>query len=1385
MSRNSFLAAPTRESGCRISEPGIFSSLQRLVSQCNAISALSCLFLSAVVAHAQFGTQAVGTTSTAQTFTVTAKVAGTVKTVEILTAGASGLDFEAGTGSSTCPNTTMPANGTCTESVTFAPTAPGQRIGAVVLLDSGTKVLGTAYLNGVGTGGLGVLVPGNLITVAGVSRTWTSTRNGIAATSANLDQPASVTLDGAGNIYIADSLHNQIRKVNATSGVISAYAGIGNTGYTGDNGPAVNATFTAPGGVAIDGAGNLFVADTSNNVIRKIDGANGVISTVAGTGLGGFSGDGQQATAAQLNQPWGVTLDTAGNLYIADTANQRIRVVSASTGIITTIVGNGNPSGAGDGKGTYFGDGGTAIAAGLSLPHAVAFDLSGNMYIPDSANNRVRLVTAVAGVIAGSDTISTLAGSASVGYSGDGQAATSAVLNTPFGVAVDPAGNVFIADSQNTAIRKVAGPSSATPGIISTLLVNGTGVLLDPGTSNPLPISLYAPYSLYIDGSGDLFLPDYFNMLLLELKSNQAVFSLAQTPTRQGDKSATKTQVVENDGNAALDLTAITAGANAALDATATTCTIGNPFLAVGADCNIGAQFAPTVAGNPLRADIDVTGQTVNSPLDIILFGDATLVNSTTTAVTSSLNPSGFGQNVTFTATVTTGASSGDLTGTVSFFDGANPLATNVPLVAPATTATATFGTTALTVGVHSITATYNNANDATHFGSTSAPLSQTVLEATATSLTSSANPSTVGQSITLTATVTAPNGGAATPDGTVVFTDGATILGNVTISAAGVATFTTSALAQGLHAITASYGGDAAKQIQASVSAALNQDVQAASTTSISPAPNPSNYGVAVVFTVTVTPSASITPTGVVNILDGATQIGTATLVGTTGQVTFSTSSLIVGTHTITAAYQGDSDNSPSTSPAIQQVVNQTQTSTTLQAAPNPGIAGAPVTITATVAVVAGAASTTGTVTFTDNGAALGSATLTAAGTATITPTLAVGSHSIIATYGGDSNDHGSASAPLTLTVQLATTTTAILSATPNPALVLAAVTFTAKVAGNGGIPSGAVTFISDGASIGTANVDNTGIATFVYSNLAAGSHTITASYAGDTNDSPSVSAAITEVVGTIPTVTDLGASTTGGLNPQVILVSTVLGSSGPTPTGTVTYKNGATVIGSSTLDSTGVSTLTPNLALGTYSIIAYYGGDAQHSPSQSQPVSVSGTATGFNLDVTPATLTIKAGSSASITVNMSSNNGFTDTLGLGCGSLPAGVTCHFSNISVPLAANAAATAVLTIDTNSPLTGGAAAMNRPAKDRGVSLAGLLLPFAFLSGLIFWRFRRRHAKVWSTVLVIALSTAAMIASGCSGISSNKASPGTYTIQVIATGANSDIIHYENVSLTVN
>ncbi len=288
------------------------------------------------------------------------------------------------------------------------------------------------------------------VDAAGVMTTIAGTETGgyngdsIAATTAQLYNPTGVATDAAGNLYIADKSNNRIRKV-ATSGIITTIAGTGANGNTGDGGPATTATLANPYGLAVDGAGNVYIADQGNNRVRRIDNA-GAIHAFAGTGATGFSGDAGVAVNASLHNPYAVACDGGGNVYIADVDNQRIRMVNTA-GIISTIAGNG--------VGGYAGDYGPATDAQLFEPIGVAVDALGTLYIADAWNHRIRAVT-------NAGLITSLAGTGTPGYSGDGGHAASAQFKNPNGVAVNSAGDIFVADYNNHAIRHITKPTAVS-----------------------------------------------------------------------------------------------------------------------------------------------------------------------------------------------------------------------------------------------------------------------------------------------------------------------------------------------------------------------------------------------------------------------------------------------------------------------------------------------------------------------------------------------------------------------------------------------------------------------------------------------------------------------------------------------------------------------------------------------------------------------------------------------------------------------------------------------------------------------------------------------------------------------------------------------------------
>lgn len=361
---------------------------------------------------------------------------------------------------------------------------------------------GTLYIADTLNNRIRKVAPGGTISTVAGDGTSGYSGDGGPATGAQLSSPTGVGVDASGNVYIADSLNRRIRKIDA-SGTISTVAGNGNVAYSGDGGPATAASIDYAVGLALDGQGNLYIADYQSSVVRKVDAA-GIISTVAGNGTSGYAGDGAAATAAQLNNPYAVAVDAAGNLYIADGGNNRVRKVDAN-GTIHTIAGSATFG--------YSGDGGAATSAQLSAPRGVAVDAAGNVYIGDFANNVVRKVDAAG-------TISTFAGNGSPSFSGDGGSAVAAGM-APIGVATGAAGVVYIADWGNSRIRRVdAGGSIAT--------IAGSGSSGFFGDNGPATkASLAQPIGVAFDAGGNLYVSDSGNNRVRKVSAAGSITTLA------------------------------------------------------------------------------------------------------------------------------------------------------------------------------------------------------------------------------------------------------------------------------------------------------------------------------------------------------------------------------------------------------------------------------------------------------------------------------------------------------------------------------------------------------------------------------------------------------------------------------------------------------------------------------------------------------------------------------------------------------------------------------------------------------------------------------------------------------------------------------------------
>ncbi|GLC87751.1 NHL domain-containing protein [Lysinibacillus piscis] len=346
--------------------------------------------------------------------------------------------------------------------------------------------------------------------------------DGGPATSAPLTSPFQVAVDSVGNIYIAEAGNHRIRKVD-TGGNISTIAGTGAMGNGGDGITATGTQLNIPSGVAVDNAGNIYIADTGNHRIRKV-GIGGTITTIAGTGIQGNAGDEGPATSAQLNMPQNVVVDNIGNVYIADMGNHRIRKVDTG-GTITTIAGMGIPGSAGDE--------GAATDAQLMNPQGITVDSAGNVYIADTGNHRIRKVDT-------GGTITTIAGTGIPGSTGDEGAATSAQLSMPSGVAIDSAGNVYISDAIDQRIRKVD-----TGGIITTIAGTGIpGSTGDGGAATSAQLSL--PMGVAVDSIGNIYITDL---------GNSKIRKVTMTTVTTVPDAPTNVTAVAGDGQATVGFT--------------------------------------------------------------------------------------------------------------------------------------------------------------------------------------------------------------------------------------------------------------------------------------------------------------------------------------------------------------------------------------------------------------------------------------------------------------------------------------------------------------------------------------------------------------------------------------------------------------------------------------------------------------------------------------------------------------------------------------------------------------------------------------------------------------------------------------------------------------
>lgn len=856
--------------------------------------------------NVNFGNVPVNSAATAnqQTLTYTFSSNDTLTAVNVLTQGASNKDFTADSSSTCVPNGVYGPSGadTCTVVVDLSPKAPGLRMGAVQLVDA-NGVQATTYLRAVGQGPQAAFQPGVASVVSTTGLSGGSTSYGCTATA--LCYPQQVAVDGAGDVFIADT--NNFRVVKVTPAGVSSVLNVGSPGGT---------PLGSVEGLAVDGAGNLYISDSYNFRIVELTPAG--ISSVVNVGSPG---------GTSINGPSGLAVDGIGNLYIADEDNNRVLKYSASGGTLML-----NTAGL---PGTAAGALASCPTSGLCSADTVAVDAAENVYITDYYNNRV-VELSPAGV-------ATVLNTASLPGALDAEAANgcpTSGLCYPFGVAVDGAGNIYIADSGNNRIAQVtpAGVASVfnTSTIPNGILCNG----------------LCLPFALATDAAGDLYIADADNFRIDEISQAQpAPLTFAATSDGYTSSDSPQNVILQNIGNQQLILSAVataTAGQSADsfnLDGTATTCS-GSTSLNPGDTCGLGVEFEPLSSG-PLSGSVSITDNNLYSSLPTVITQQITLSGTgvgyeATIGLEESSTSVVYGTAVSVTATLT--GTNGVPTGSVIYSVDGVTLGT-APLTAGATSSSAQISLPAtINAGIHGVEVTY--AGDANYYAPSAAGFSLTVTAASTTTSLSAPGTATAGSYITLTATVLSGStpvtsglvvfgytniigpgagisigaAGSAKPQassGTMYYTLGVGLLGT-----GGQATLYTT-LPAGNYTIAAFYEGslDYATSYSTGSNIAFSAVPPAATTTSLS-APATAVAGNSVNLTATVLAGSTPVTSGTVTFASGTLSIGAAQL-GSGGTATLATTLLPVGNDSVSASFLGTTSYATSTSSSSTVVVS------------------------------------------------------------------------------------------------------------------------------------------------------------------------------------------------------------------------------------------------------------------------------------------------------------------------------------------------------------------------------------------------------------------------------------------------------------------------------
>jgi sugar lactone lactonase YvrE len=1083
--------------------------------------------------------------------------------------------------------------------------APGERTATIT--NDGTAPVAITDVSISGQ----ITFPGTVRTLAGDGAAGVGP-DGVPAIAAHLGDVYDVAVDAAGNQYLADASLHRVWRIDAVTGRIATFAGSGTPGYLGDGGPAIAARLDTPTSVAVDGLGRVYIADTGNHVVRRV-GPTGLIETFAGNGSPGYAGDNGPATSASLASPQGLAFDRSGALLVAEALNHVIRRI-ASDGTITSLVGDGI---AGSGQGgseplrlhapvdvavspagdLAIADGGNARVLWIERPESldrrvsrvpmgsiggggVAFDSIGRVILSEPQAHRLWRLDPINPADPSAPYPILLAGAGTgQGQSGwqDAGTASAARFSSPRGLAVDVAGHTLIADTGNHRLRQLDGASTDT-GTEFTATANCVGTL-PPQASCEADLA-FAPGSPGLHratlalthdaaaGPRSLDLGGFAAQPFGYLTPRSASFDGVEVGS-----TVIRSMRLINSGNGPLQFGGLNiTGADTAPFSATSNCPA---TLSPGLGCEIEVAFAPTTVGF-LQATLEVIHDGV-PPQDPYRLVARSVPARTETSLTSPTNGSVFGEPVTLSVLVTSPFRTPG--GTVSFTDcgAATPILPDAPLSGGAGSLIAD----ALPAGTHALQAHYGG--DPLNATSSSPSLLLTVAkQTTSTALTTDRTSPIYGQTLNVTAGVASPTGGPLT--GAMRFFDGGSPIDPPVPLVLGSASLLITASA-GPHSYTGEYLGDANSEASSSAPVAVSV-AQAATTTTVITSRNPAHVNFPVSFTATVTPLYGGAVSGSVTFRNGTTVIGVAPIVG--NQATLSTTFTAFQTASLTAAYGGDGNLLASTSDRVLLPVQRVPTTMTVTSSPNPSFVGQAVTITVTVSSPEGPPPDGQQVRLFGVAGVVPILNL-AGGTATyVTSTLAAGTRIVTALYAGNLTfTAGSASL---LHVVNRYTTSLSLTSSANPSTFGAPVTFTATVDSPGGPPPDGqlITFVIQNVGTATRPLSG-GIAAFTTS-LRAGTTSVRASYGGDAAFTPSTSQNLSQVVSPAATTVVLTSSQNPSSVGTRVTFTAVVTSPAGTPTGTVTFRRGTVVLGTSVLNAGRAALQTTSLPRGSWTVSATY---------------------------------------------------------------------------------------------------------------------------------------------------------------------------------------------------